>query len=220
MEYEAKLSDIIASLPEVAGGFLFAPEKGLYSNQAANIADDNSLQQVSKKLTKMISMLSVHFHDTRAIRVNFKDIILYGTSIQNGHWLFLFHQPSLSPGMLKMTIQMALNIEADPNESIQNTEDISSFVSPIETIAPPEEDIMEALLEPNSELSKPLATILDQLAHHVGPIATLMLKDSVELWATKNSPSVKNLPHLITILEEEIDNPEEQKVFRNSLNSL
>jgi len=220
MEYEAKLSDIIASLPEVAGGFLFAPDRGLYSNQAFDIADDDSLQQVSLKLTKMVSMLSVHFHDTKAIRVNFKDLILHGTSMQDGHWLFLFHQPSLSPGMLKMTVQMALNIEADPIEPNQTNEDFPSFDPPIETIETPEEDIMETLLDPDSELYTPLSTIQDQLAYYIGPIANLIFKDSIELWAAKNSPSADTLPYLIDILEEEIDNKEDRKTFRNCLNSI
>jgi len=221
MEYEAKLSDIIASLPEVAGGFLFAPDKGLYSNQAVDIASDSSLHQVSTKLTKMVSMLSVHFNDTKAIRVNFKDLILYGTCMQNDHWLFLLHQPSLSPGMLKMTVQMALNIETDTVDFKQTNDDFPSFDPPVETIDTPEEDIMATLLDPDSELYTPLTRIQDQLTHHIGPIANLIFKDAIELWAKKASPSAADtLPDLIGILEEEIDNKEDRKSFRDCLNSI
>ena len=49
MEYESKLSDIIASLPEISGGFLYAQDKGIYSNQTAGISTDDSLQQIDMK---------------------------------------------------------------------------------------------------------------------------------------------------------------------------
>lgn len=75
MEYESKLTDIIASLPEVDGGFLYDPTRGIYSNQTAGTVDDLSLLQVSTKLSKIVSMLAVHFHDTGGIRVTFKDLI-------------------------------------------------------------------------------------------------------------------------------------------------
>ncbi len=38
MDYVAKLSDIIATLPEVSGGFLYARDRGIYSNQTAGMA--------------------------------------------------------------------------------------------------------------------------------------------------------------------------------------
>jgi hypothetical protein len=218
MEYEAKLSDIIASLPEVSGGFLYAPDKGIYSNQSGGIADDMSLQQVSMKLTKIVSMISVHFNDTGGIRVSFKDLILFGTPIEGGHWLFLLHQPSLSPGMIKMTVQMALNIEPTETPQTQIPE-----VSPDGTESHPDvsvsEDIMAILLAPESELKEPLIDIEQQLAEHIGPVAELVFQDSVEKWAASGTPSLENLSELISMMENEIDDEDERKVFRDSLKS-
>ncbi len=220
MEYESKLSDIIASLPEVAGGFLYSPDTGIYSNQTIDIASDDSLQQVGMKLTKIISMLSVHFNDTNSIRVNFKDLVLFGTVIHNEHWLFLLHQPSLSPGMLKMTVQMALNIEPETFEPDQITEEVSTSDTEPEATETSTENIMEILLAPESELNIPLITIQEQLAQHIGPVAGLVFNDSVETWATQNSPSIDNLPELLSMLEGEIDDEEEKKIFRISLKSI
>jgi hypothetical protein len=218
MEYEAKLSDIIASLPEVAGGFLYAPDKGIYSNQTAGIANDGSLQQVSMKLTKIVSMISVHFHDTGGIRVCFKDLILFGTVIEDGHWLFLLHQPSLSLGMIKMTVQMALNIEPDVTPQSQLSE-VSQDVTDSNINTSATEDIMEILLAPESELREPLTGIQKQLALHIGPVAELVFQDSVEIWAGNATPSLENLPELISMMEEEIDDDDDRKTFRDNLKS-
>jgi hypothetical protein len=220
VEYEAKLTDIIASLPEVTGGFLYAPDRGIYSNQTTDFTGDESLEQVSLKLTKIVSMLSVHFNDTGAIRISFKDLILFGTPLVDDHWLFLLHHPSLSPGMVKMTVQMALNIE--PEEAVQTE---------ITAIPPSDEteqedastslpDIREILLAPESELSKPLGVIREQLAEYIGPVAELVFKDSIEIWASRNTPSLENFPELLSMLEAEIDDEDDRKVFRESLNSI
>lgn len=152
MEYEAKLSDIIASLPEITGGFLYAPDRGIYSNQTAGVAMDDSLQQVGQKLSKIVSMLSVHFHDTGAIRIHFKDMVLFGTITDTNNWLFLFHQPTLSPGMLKMTVQMALNIEPDEIPQVQVNDGTGGAEIQEELHDTSGENITEILLDRSSGL--------------------------------------------------------------------
>jgi len=216
MEYEAKLTDIIASLPEVAGGFLYAPDRGIYSNQTNGIAADESLQKVGQKLTKIVSMLAVHFHDTGAIRVNFRDLVLFGTAVNDGHWLFLLHQPALSPGMLKMTVQMALNIEpvVTPQEQIQEVAHNTT-----NAVSAPKDNIMEILLAEESELKDPLSKVQEQLAHYIGPVAELVFEDSVEIWAANATPSLENLPQLLSMLAEEIDDDGDRDKFNNCLQS-
>ena len=219
MEHESKLSDIIASLPEISGGFLYAPDKGIYSNPTVGISTDDSLQQIGMKLTKIVSMVATQFSDTNAIRVNFKDLILFGTAIHNSHWMFLLHQPSLSPGMLRMTVQMALNIEPETIQQDQITEIPQTPDPNAQLTAASTENIMGSLLAPESELERPLTTMQEQLAHYIGPVAGLIFQDSVETWAANNTPSLDNLPALISILEEEIDEEDDRTAFRDCINS-
>jgi hypothetical protein len=218
MEYEAKLSDIIASLPEVSGGFLYSPDKGIYSNQAGTAASDAVLQRVSQKLIKIVSMLSIHFNDTGGIRVTFNNLILFGMKIEEGNWLFLLHQPSLTPGMIKMTVQMALNIQPgdDPPEEqeLPTEDDISESLADNDASAAA---LMASLMDSESELSKPLATIQEELATHIGPVAELIFEDSIKTWCANGPPSLEDLPELITMFEEEIDDEDDRKLFRENL---
>lgn len=218
MEYEARISNIIASLPEVLGGFLYHPQKGIYSKQTAALASDDSLQEIGLKLTKIVSMISVHFQDTGDIRVCFKDLILYGTRIDEGGWLFLLHHPSLSPGMLKMTVQMALNIEPDPSlpAKLPNTSQDLDAPAPLQDN--PKKDAIDNLLTPQSPFKEPLDAIQEQLAQHIGPIADLVFRDSLEIWAAQAPLSLANLPGLVSLLEEEIEDEGERQIFRDSLN--
>ena len=172
MEYESKLTDIIASLPEVDGGFLYNTTRGIYSNQTAGTFDDSSLLQASTKLSKIVSMLAVHFHDTGGIRVTFKDLILFGLMFEENNWLFLLHHPSLSPGMVKMTVQMALNI--------QHAEE--SAPPPVEAVVVDKEALFDILMSDESELRQPLTTIEEELATHIGPVAELVFVASINEW--------------------------------------
>lgn len=225
MEYDSKLTDIIASLPEISGGFLYSPEKGVYSNQTAGLADDFSLQQISIKFAKIISMMSAHFQDTSAIRVFFKDLVLCGTEIENNQWLFLLHKPSLSPGMIRMTVQIALNsVQDEPTQIIANQteapQDISTSVSNETIVDVPSEDVIDTLLAPGSELREPLLHIQSLLAEYIGPVAELVLQDSVEEWALTSSPSLDSFPKLISMMEEEIDDEDDRKEFSEKLQSM
>ncbi len=208
MEYESKLTDIIESLPEINGGFLYAPDRGIYSNQATGIADDESLQSVSIKLSKIVSMMTIHFQDTEGIRVTFRDLVLYGVMIKDNDWLFLLYQPSLSYSMVNMTVQMALNIKLEENEI---TEQPSPPVA--------EEFDIEDIMGPESTLGPPLITIQEELATHIGPVAEIVFQDAVEKWS-KDAPSIESLPLLISALELEIDDERAAEEFRNNLESF
>ncbi len=209
MEYESKLTDIIASLPEVDGGFLYEPTKGIYSNQTAGTVDDSSLLQVSTKLCKIVSMLAVHFHDTGAIRVSFRDLMLFGMMFEEDNWLFLLHHPSLSPGMITMTVQMAFNV--------QQTEDPEP--PPVEETVEDKEALLTNLMADESELRLPLTTIQEELATHIGPVAELVFIDSINEWRDA-PPSLETLPELIDSLAEEIDDEDARMLFRKTLTSL
>lgn len=210
MEYESKLTDIIASLPEVDGGFLYDTTRGIYSNQTAGTIDDPSLLQVSTKLSKIVSMLAVHFHDTGGIRVTFKDLILFGLMFEENNWLFLLHHPSLSPGMVKMTVQMALNIQVEEEPLPPST--AASAVG--------NESLLEVLMNDKSELKKPLVAIQNELPTHIGPVAELVFVDAIDEWSEFSPPSLETLPELLDILEKEIDDDDACALFRENLKLL
>ena len=217
MVYESKLTDIINSLPEVSGGFLYSPEKGIYSNQAGSGVSDAALQQVSTKLSKVISMMSIHFNDTGGVRITFNNLALCGMKVDEGNWLFLIHQPSLTPGMLKMTVQMALNLEQEkpPAAAPQHP--------PQQGAAQPSAGggcTIAELMDPGSEMSSPLTTIQEELATHIGPVAELVFDDLVETWCTTSSPSRETLPELVSMLGEEIDDENDRKTFKDSLKNI
>jgi hypothetical protein len=150
-------------------------------------------------------MIAVHFHDTGGIRVTFKDLILFGLKFKENNWLFLLHHPSLSPGMVKMTVQMALNIkQEEPSQA---------------TASPATEDnetLLDVLMDKESELREPLTAIEEELATHIGPVAELVFIDAINDWKDA-PPSLETLPELIDILAHEIDDKTACDLFRKNI---
>ncbi|MBU0943000.1 MAG: hypothetical protein KJ804_13605 [Proteobacteria bacterium] len=220
MNYEAKLSDIIASLPEIQGGFLFAPERGVYGNQATGITNVDDLLQVALKFSKIFSQFSVHFHDTGNFRVTFKDLVLFATVLEQGQWLFLFYRPSLSPSMVNMTVQLALNIQSDDEEEKDILEITPPLAEPTPTSITPENKARNTGIAPESKLNGPLNTLKNELSKYIGPVAELIFEDFREEWETKFSPTPENLPELIRVLAEEIDNANDRKTFKKAMETF
>lgn len=220
MNYEEKLTDIIASLPEIEGGFLFAPERGVYGNQATEISSSDDLLQLALKFSKILSMLSVHFQDTGNFRVTFKDLVLFARVLEQGHWLFLFYRPSLSPSMINMTVQLAINIQSDETGANDNQEGASIQSPPASASVVTEKNILKELLDSNSELREPLACINEELSKYIGPVAGLIFEEFAEEWAAKFSPTIENLPELTRTLEKEIDNDSDRERFQKAVETI
>ncbi len=223
MNYEAKLSDIIASLPEIEGGFLYSLENGLYGNNALTMADEIGLNSIAIKFHKINAMLTTHYNDTGNFRVTYKDLILFAMALPNDHWLFLFYQPTLSPTMLNMTIQLALNVESDEPETVP-PHDIQQAT---EIVTEPEpdavdnfEETLKDLLHPSSDISKHLLTMKEQLATFIGPVAELVFDESVKQWIGTVTPSRDTLLDLRDILLEEVDNEEDRETLSTTVATL
>ncbi len=207
MNYEAKLSDIIASLADIEGGFLYSPEKKLYADMSNDITDPESLARIGEKFTRINNLLVPHYNDISRLRVTFKDLVLCGAPLPEDHWLFLFYRPGLSPTMLNMTVQLALNVEDDEPEVIS-----TSTETPIqeETAEPPEEedsvqDLLESLLKPSSRLSRPLLEIKELLPEFIGPVADLVFEESIRKWAEIEPPTRENMLTFNDIILLELD---------------
>ena len=220
MNYEEKLTDIIASLPEIEGGFLFAPERGVYGNQATEISSTDDLLQLALKFSKILSMLSVHFQDTGNFRVTFKDLVLFARVLDQGQWLFLFHRPSLSPGMIDMTVKLAINIQSDETAPKENQEGASLQPPPASISVATDKNILKELLDSKSELREPLAGINDELSKYIGPVAGLIFEEVAEEWAANFSPTFENLSELTRTLKKEIDNDSDRESFQKAVEAI
>ncbi len=214
MNYEAKLSDIIASLADIEGGFVYSAEDGLYADISPDIATPESLSRIGEKFTRINSLLAPHYFDISRLRITFKDLVLCAIPLPESYWLFLFCRPGLSPTMLNMTVQLALNVGDDESESISPSAEVPIHEETPDTIDQEEEsvhDLLESLLQPASRMSRPLLEIKELLPEFIGPVADLVFEESIRKWAELETPSRENMLDFNDIILLEIDDENDRE---------
>lgn len=218
------LSDLAASLPEVKGAFLFAPQAGILAQQLDDSTRHFNPLAIGEKLTRIATIASDQLHDLTKVEVTFDTMILSGRKLPDQSWLFLIHAPELSSGMIKIALQMALNNSA--NDIDTPAPHYEPVVEAIVAEAPPvEEEIIrtvdtEALMAAGTPLANPLNVLLEELANYIGPAAVPVFHDILTIWGQEYNPSTDTLKHLIPLIANEIDDSDDKESFLNHIATL
>jgi len=214
MNHKTFLSDLITSLPEINGAFLFSSRSGIVAKQLDQVTSGFNPLAIGKKITGIAAIASKQLNDITQIEVNFETMILSGRLLPDQNWLFLLHAPELSSGMIRMALQMALN------NSNQEGDDAEANQA-----EPPAEDAikqvdLEVLMSPGAPLAKPLNILQDELANFIGPAAVPVFQDIVNAWCQEYTPARDTLKHLIPLIDKEIESAEDINTFHTNIKDL
>lgn len=215
MNHESFLSDLVTSLPEINGAFLFTSQDGILATHIGDSISDFNPLAIGVKMTSIATAASGHLHDIIQIQVNFDNMILSGRLLPEEKWLFLMHSPELSSGMIRMALQLALNNSA---------QEIDSPAAPPAAEPPVMRETVpvdiEALMSPGAPLAKPLNGLQEELANYIGPAALPVFQDALTAWCQEYTPALNTLKHLIPLLDREIEDSEDISTFHNKIKDL
>jgi len=214
MKHATFLSDLITSLPEINGAFLFSYESGIIAKQLDQLTSGFNPLAIAKKIAGIAAIASKELNDINQIEVKFDTINLSARLLPDQNWLFLLHAPELSSGMIRMALQMDLkNISQESDDTEANQAE-----------PPAEEEIKQvdvaAMMSPGAPLAKPLNILQDELANCIGPAAIPVFQDILSTWCQEHTPAPDTLKHLITLIEKEIDDPNDSKAFHANIKNL
>ncbi|MDD3813452.1 MAG: hypothetical protein PHZ02_02310 [Desulfocapsaceae bacterium] len=223
MNHESFLLDLVTSLPEINGAFLFTPQAGILSQHIDDSIGNFDSLAIGKKMTGIAGKASDHFNDITHLQATFDNIILSGRLLPEKKWLFLLHKPELSSGMIRMALQLALNNivkESDtPSTPPEPAAEKTAAIEPPVTKEIIPVDI-DSLMAPGAPLAKHLNTLQDALANCIGPAAMPVFQDVLTEWCQENTPALDTLKHLIPLLHNEIDDSEDINIFNNNIKDL
>jgi len=214
MNHKTFLSDLITSLPEINGAFLFSSRSGIVAKQLDQVTSGFNPLAIGKKITGIAAIASKQLNDITQIEVNFETMILSGRLLPDQNWLFLLHAPELSSGMIRMALQMALNNsnqEGDDAEANQADPPAEDAIKQVD---------LEVLMSPGAPLAKPLNILQDELANFIGPAAVPVFQDIVNAWCQEYTPARDTLKHLIPLIDKEIESAEDINTFHTNIKDL
>jgi hypothetical protein len=227
MNHDLFLADIVTSMPEIGGAFLFSPQDGVLATHSGNASVSFNSLAVAEKMAAVAAMASNQFQDLTQLQVSFDTIILSGRLLPDGNWLCLLYTPDLSVGMIRMALQIALNNSAQGHHGETSPASPPVQEAPVTEQLPPQEapraEIAvdtDALLAPGAPLAGILNVLQGGLAHCIGPVAVPVFHELLVAWCQNHTPSTETMKHLITLIEEEIDDEESVKGFHNKIKNI
>ncbi len=223
MNHATFLSDLVTSLPEINGAFIFSPQADILASHIGDSIIDFNPLAIGKRLSAIAKKASAHLHDINHIQVTFDTMILSGRLLTDQNWLFIVHAPELSSGMIRMTLQLALNNSFQESDEATQPAPPSEKTAAVEPAADSQELIpvdIDSLLAPGAPLSKPLHALQDALANCIGPAAIPVFQEILSAWCQDHTPALNTLKHLIPLLDKEIEDSEDIKTFHTTIKDL
>ncbi|MBW6520681.1 MAG: hypothetical protein K0A99_06665 [Desulfoarculaceae bacterium] len=223
MNHEAFLSDLVTSLPELNGAFLFSPQAEIIATHIGDSLSDFNPLAIGKRITDIATTASSHLHDINHLQVTFDNMILSGRLLPDQNWLFIIHTPELSTGMIRMTLQLALNNSAQESDTgDRQPEQSIPKMAAAEPAALNEAIKIDtgALMSPGAPLARPLNELQDALANCIGPAAIPVFQDILSAWCQEHKPALATLKHLIPLMDHEIEDREDLNSFHNNIKDL
>lgn len=214
MKHAIFLSDLITSLPEVNGAFLFSYESGIIAKDLDQQTSGFNPLAIAKKIAGIAAIASEQLNDITQIEVNFDTMILSGRLLPDQNWLFILHTPELSSGMIKMALQMALKNRSQESDDTEANQAEPPAVEEIKQVD------LAAMMSPGAPLAKPLNILQDELAYFIGPVAIPLFQDIVNTWCQEHTPALNTLKHLVPLIEKEIDDTKDIKAFHANIKNL
>ena len=193
----------ITALPKVLGCFVYSGKKGVTSSSMPPIFTKNTINVMGTLLARSKQIGTKAKLNVDSIDIRYNEIIIIAKPFDENTVLATICEPGVNRPLLDMSINMVIN---DVRESLSS--DQPTAATPPSKTGTQEED---AVLKPI------LAKMHEELADAIGPIATPVIDDCLDKWATQGPKSQKRLPDLAWMICNEIDDKTLESTFMEKI---
>lgn len=211
----------INMLPGVLGCFVYNDKQQIAGSKMPPIFKENAIRSIGNLLARTVQMGSMTQLNFTDLEIKYNESLLLANPLAGGALLVIICEPNTNQSLVKMTTGML-------------AQDLATSMSRMGSIPPTQTTRKKAPAASNkptpkqapkeAEISAELAPILEQvkeaLALAIGPIAAPVMKDSIELWAKQQKPSIANIPALAKILCQEINDVDLEEDFMAELKKI
>ncbi len=215
----------INMLPSVLGCFVYNGEQQIAGSKMPPIFKENTIKTIGNllaRITQMGSVAALHFTD---IEIKYNESLIVITPLAKGAVLVIICEPNANKSLINMTTGMlSKDIEAAMAQGMSGVPlstpaPAPKAPTPVAQPDPPKAPAVQEA-EIDAELAPVLEQVKDALALAIGPIASPVMRDTIELWAQQEPPSKATLPALAKLLCEEINDEELEAEFMAELKNI
>lgn len=209
----------------VTGAYVFNVKGLVMANNLPALFKEAKLLNMGKMLSKIFSAGRLTFPDITEVFLSYEESIVVVREIVEKVYLIVLCEPSLNVNLVTLTMNLAMddlreNIASAPAAPVRQPEAPPAVEkpSPVERTSGQKKGAAKEMLKAGP-LVPFLQAMLTALAKVMGPMARIILEESLEVWQAVCQPSYDTLPKLVDILTLEIKDPEKVSSFREMVNS-
>jgi hypothetical protein len=193
----------ISLLPEVSGCCIIQKDNKVILKEHPGFPDE-LLLKAGIQLVRLIQLGATTGLDIQAMQFGFDRYSLIGISFSENSVLIIFCRPRANHCLIATTASILVT-------DIQNKSIFSRKSHlPLKAVASDEEKKLKPLLQ----------CIERDLAETIGPIAMVIMQQSLKKLRENGAVTARSLPELIKIMHQEIDNPDLADEFTDKMRKI
>lgn len=224
----------------VIGSFVFDPRKGILASDVPAGFKKDKLGQAGRMVSRSITAGRTGFSEMKDLVFNFNEMFLLVREIRPGVILVVMGENSLNVNLLAMSLNLAtedLAALADlppeegeappvapPAPAPAHVPAPAPVAAPAPTPAAPPPPPPQAsrnwtvdMIKEDKNYGPVLAELKAALAKVMGPMAGIILDDSLKAWIAASEPSAKGIPALVDIICKDIGDLDRSQKFKSLL---
>lgn len=209
----------------VMGAFVFSQQSGVIACDVPGVAKRDKLAQAGRTITRIIGAGVSGFPELKDLVLTYSEMVLLVRVLKGGAVLTVMCDPSLNVNLLAMSLNLAqadLDVlaEMSPEEAAEESAEAKPAEPKAEQASMAAPQVTIASVKADKELGAVLDNMQKALAKVIGPMASIILDDSLEQWLASNSPEASSLGELENVICVEINDEGKAAQYRELLKDL
>lgn len=216
-----QLIEDLKSIPGVIGAAGYRSKQGITHSNLPALFKAEKLHEVAKHLIKINSAGRLNFPDLGEVLINYEEAVILCRQVNGDEFLTVICDPSINLNLLAMSANLAVE-EYEQGRRTAPAETAAPAAVPA-SATPPQPAAAGKVdldaLRSNGPLASPLQVMEELLTKVMGPMATIVFVDALEIWCKSSQPTAATMPKLLEIICQEFGDDDKAKDYRDMVRS-
>ncbi len=212
-------------VPGILGSFVYAGNLGITGSNLPSMFRDEALRQIGGVLTRIFKMGDSSGLSVSGYEIKYEEALMIVKRVDADCSFIIICEPTANYPFINMTASMMVpEVKAAVEQLRKAPQEQVTRGIPTMPSAQAREPAKE-LIDPNKVIKEgALAPVLDRmkvcLARSIGPIANLVLQETVSDWLSKGPPAKNRLRDLANLMAAQIGDKSQEKKFFDEISKI
>lgn len=214
-------------VPGILGSFVYASNYGITGSNLPAMFRDEALRQIGGVLTRIFKMSDSSGLTVNGYEIKYEEALMLIKRVDADCSFIIICEPTANYPFINMTASMMVPEVKTAIEQIRKMpqDQVTRGIPVTAPIAAPVKEPPREVIDPTKVIKEgALAPVLDRmkvcLARSIGPIANLVLQETVSDWLAKGPPAKTRLRELANLMAAQIGDKSQEKKFFEEISKI